>query len=721
MKLGSNQQLKIADTTGTPVTSFDSLGNATLSGQLTTKDIVVNQNATFNGNLIQTNGINAIPDQGSIVPNSGFEVNSDADTMPDTWSCVNTGTSTGSCARDATTYNQGSASIAVTKTNTTSQTQFVSGCFPITSENRYNVNMRVLGNDALSTSQFFIGIWGYTNKTDCTNNTNAVDYQVGSAVTTSWSTLSTTTPLLGATITWARAGGYVAGIARTVNVDALRVTPNQLTRSMDIAENYYVSSPLISGTLVQIAPNNTSAVEKTTVEANRTMIGVVSTNPAMVLGEGIANESMLTPITLTGRIPVIVSNQNGIITNGDAITGSATPGVGTKAIDSGIIVGKALESFTPDDATCQEASSLDAMQWPQDDGTNPNKPCFKLPDGTYVGKIMTFANVGWFEPVVQNELKTKTLYADRIITSGGELTATGSAQTINYITNITQIASASATPTVDLTPSLDASTAALLASLSQSVSSLTAPNIDLSGKSITASAITLHDSLSVLGNTTLGETSIAGSLLVDASIRISDTGIETISEPLYLNKSKFANVDIMAGTLVITTSGDVVISGNLIVTGILGASTIRPTVGDLTLSLEHTTASSSSESAFGKLIVKGKEAHTVEFDEQGNIIASGSATVARLNITNMMDTLSTESAIASSSATIGSTILAAGQTELTVFTSAVTEKSLIYVTPQSSTNNQVLYVTTKTPGIGFTVNIDTAITKDVKFNWWIVN
>jgi hypothetical protein len=722
MKLGSNQQLKIADTNGTPTTTFDSLGNATLSGQLTTKDIVVNQNATFNGNLIQTNGINAIPDQGSIVPNSGFEVNSNASSMPDTWSCVNTGTSTGSCTRDTTAFNQGSASLAITKTNTTSQTQFVSGCFPVTSENRYNVNMRVVGSGPLSPSQFFIGLWGYTNKTDCTNNANATEYQNGHAVATSWSTLSETTPLLGSSITWARAGGYITNIAGTVNVDALRVTPNQLTRSMDIAENYYVSSPLASGTLVEIAQNNASGVEKATAEANRTMIGIVSTNPAMILGDGIANENMLTPIALTGRIPAIVSSQNGVITNGDAITGSTLAGVGTKAIDSGVIVGKALEPFAPSDATCQEASSLDAIPWPQDDGTNSAKPCFKLPDGTYVGKIMVFANVGWFEPEVQNEVKTKTLYADRIITSGGELTATGSAQTINtYITNITQIASSSATPTVDLTPTLDASTAALLASLSQSVSSLTAQNIDLTGKSITASTMTLHDSLSVLGNTTLGETSIAGSLLVDASIRISDTGIETISEPLYLNKSKFANVDIMNGALVITTSGDVIVSGNLTVKGILGASTIRPTVDNLTLSLEHTTASASSESGFGKLIVKGKEAHTVEFDEQGNIIASGSATVARLNITNMMDTLSTQSAVASSSATIGSTILGAGQTELTVFTNAVTDKSLIYVTPQSSTNNQVLYVTTKTPGIGFTVNIDAAINKDVKFNWWIVN
>ncbi|KKR01929.1 MAG: seg, partial [Microgenomates group bacterium GW2011_GWC1_39_12] len=717
MKLDTGKQFKITDNAGTPVTTFDNLGNATISGKLTTNNIAVSQNATFNGNILQTNGINALPDQGSIIPNSGFEVNIDNDsTMPDTWSCVNTGSSAGSCSLDAINYNQGNASLAVIKTNATNQIQFMSTCVPVTSGNTYNVNMRSLGNASLTTSQFFLGLWGYTNKTDCENNTNATGYHTGRAISTSWATETTTTAALGASITWARAGGYVTGVARTVYVDALRTVASSLTTSMDIAENYYVSSPLLPGTLVQIAPNNTSAVEKATQEANRTMIGVVSTNPAMILGAGIADESMLTPIALTGRIPAIVSSQNGVIINGDAITVSTTSGIGTKSIDSGVIVGKALEAFTPIDATCTEVSSFESIIWPDDDGTNPQKPCFKLPDGTYVGKIMTFANVGWYEPEIQNEVKANTLYADRIITSGGELTATSSSQTINnFITNITQITSSSAIPTVDLTPSLDASTAALLASLSQSVSSLTAENIDLSGKSITASAITLHDNLSVLGNTTLGETSIAGSLLIDGSIRISETGIETITESLYLNKSKLANIDMMAGTLVITTSGDVVVSGNLFVAGILGASTIKPIDGNLTLSLEQT----ASASGFGKLIIQGIDEKTVVFDEQGNITASGSATFAKLNISGMDDTTATLSA--TSSATIGEATLPAGITTVSIETTAVTDQSLIYVTPQSSTNNQVLYVKTKSPGFGFTVNIDAAITKGVKFNWWIVN
>jgi hypothetical protein len=363
---------------------------------------------------------------------------------------------------------------------------------------------------------------------------------------------------------------------------------------------------------------------------------------------------------------------------------------------------------------------LEAIQWPDDDGTNPAKPCFTLPDGTYIGKIMAFVNVGWWEPEVQNEVKARTLYADRIITSSGEVLATQSAQTVNYITNITNIvATPSATPTPDVTPALDASTSALLSSLSQSVSVFTADNIDLSGRSLTIASATLHNNLSVLGTATLGETSIAGSLLVDASVRVSGNGIETITEPLYLNRSKFADVDILAGTLVVTTSGDVVVTGNLLIKGILGVSTIAPASDNLTISLKR--EKEGTASAFGKLIIKGIADKSVEIDEQGNIVASGSATVTRLNISDMSDSTSTKSAEATPSATIGTALLPAGQKGLFVETSAITEKSLIYITPISSTGNQVLYVKTKSTGSGFTIDIDTVIDRDIKFNWWIVN
>ncbi len=338
-----------------------------------------------------------------------------------------------------------------------------------------------------------------------------------------------------------------------------------------------------------------------------------------------------------------------------------------------------------------------------------------LGNATLSGQLEAESIVVHENATVEGDLTTETLYADRIITPEGELTASQSA---TYITNITNVI---ATASADMTSILDASTSALLASLSSSVAPFTEPDIDLSGKTITADAVTLHNALSVLGAATLGDTSVAGSLMVDAAMQLNDVGINSLSDTLYINNLKLANVDILGGTLVITTDGNVVVTGNLAVSGnlqvggILGASTIRPTTDNLTVSLEKT----SSASAFGKLIVKGVEDKQVEIDEQGNLVASGSATVAKLNISAMDDL--TASTSATSSATIGEAVLVAGTKTKVIETTAITEQSLIYVTPLSSTNNQVLYITDKVPNTGFVVNVDTALGKDVQFNWWIIN
>jgi len=64
----------------------------------------------------------------------------------------------------------------------------------------------------------------------------------------------------------------------------------------------------------------------------------------------------------------------------------------------------------------------------------------------------------------------------------------------------------------------------------------------------------------------------------------------------------------------------------------------------------------------------------------------------------------------------------------------ITEKTLIYITPITDTENKVLYVKSKHPkqecdlydtsckeAGWFKVAINTPITTPIKFNWWIVN
>jgi hypothetical protein len=60
-------------------------------------------------------------------------------------------------------------------------------------------------------------------------------------------------------------------------------------------------------------------------------------------------------------------------------------------------------------------------------------------------------------------------------------------------------------------------------------------------------------------------------------------------------------------------------------------------------------------------------------------------------------------------------------TSITIANTRVTADSLIYITPVSSTDNQVLYVLDKLPGASFTVALDSPLSQPAEFNWWIIN
>jgi len=174
----------------------------------------------------------------------------------------------------------------------------------------------------------------------------------------------------------------------------------------DLGENYQISGTVLRGGLVSV--NNTLA--KTAIASSLTqlsLIGVVSTKPGAVMdvdgGFQVGSDTKPTythekaPIALVGAVPTLVTSQNGSINMGDAIGISNISGFGAKMITAGNIVGKALEKLETGNA-CQTASSIKSIVWPEDDGKNSKKPCFKLPDGTYVGKIMVAVNVSWYDP-----------------------------------------------------------------------------------------------------------------------------------------------------------------------------------------------------------------------------------------------------------------------------------------------------------------------------------
>ncbi len=76
------------------------------------------------------------------------------------------------------------------------------------------------------------------------------------------------------------------------------------------------------------------------------LLGVVSTSPNEVIGQVFSPSENPRPVSLNGRVPVKVNDQNGAIHAGDYLMPSDTPGVAMKADHSGWAIGVALSDFT---------------------------------------------------------------------------------------------------------------------------------------------------------------------------------------------------------------------------------------------------------------------------------------------------------------------------------------------------------------------------------------
>ena len=251
-----------------------------------------------------------------------------------------------------------------------------------------------------------------------------------------------------------------------------------------------------------------------------------------------------------------------------------------------------------------------------------------------------------------------------------------------------------------------------------------------------AHEVTISKTLSVAGRTVLSDVGITGSAtigLMNINGLANEEGtsyasISTSSGPLMLQPQGFNGIDMMNGKLSIDTKGNLKLNGNAVfakdvtIKGTLSANTIAPIPGsDLVFSIGKTQHNE-------KLSVNNADGQTVlHVNQKGDLRSSGSGQFANITIVRgaQADTSLTQT-IAHSSA--GNGIIKARQTERTILTNYVTKNSLIYVTATSDTQRAIPYVArqsahnpaTNTNG-SFTVQIPSGVSKDITFNWWIVN
>jgi len=222
-----------------------------------------------------------------------------------------------------------------------------------------------------------------------------------------------------------------------------------------------------------------------------------------------------------------------------------------------------------------------------------------------------------------------------------------------------------------------------------------------------ADFVTINQYLAVIGTATITTLDVTNGLYTNT---ISSKDNLLAIQPLG------GIINLANNTLIVDSSGQVAINGDLTVSGKLLAESASIN------SLELGTPSATS-SALGKLLAI--------YNEQGiavaTIDASGSANLA--DLTTRLITIASSGVATPSSAlatdvttnaTAGNSVLVAPNTELTINSPYVTGQTLVYLTPTGNSDNKVLFVKSKAEG-SFTVAIDQPITTDITFQWWIIN
>jgi len=287
------------------------------------------------------------------------------------------------------------------------------------------------------------------------------------------------------------------------------------------------------------------------------------------------------------------------------------------------------------------------------------------------------------------------------------------------------------------------------------------------------SHLAIQGDLTVLGTATLANAFVTTSLNIGGNLVLEKNAVNTFSGPLYIQNLGFGGVDILAGKITIDRHGNAVFGADVEIHGRLAAKELRPLEGqDMVINLANLPtpdfqsekssdsgtpnsdfllahqASTLVDSGFGKLLIKGINNEIVAAIDAsgsalfaGDLVASGSGTFEKLIIASQEASQSGEiiPGVWVTNASAGSAVLPAGNTETIIYSPKVKEESLVYLTPLSSTQNNVLYVKAKKATSGecklettpnptslkdcgwFKVGVDHPLAKEVKFNWWIID
>jgi hypothetical protein len=530
-----------------------------------------------------------------------------------------------------------------------------------------------------------------------------------------------------------------------------------------------------------IQPSAGNSATKATADSKP--IGVTSDNPTVIGGDTAnclatddgtcqkAFEDSHILVGMIGQIRTYVSTENGPINLGDPLTiSSTTPGIAMKATKAGYTIGTALENYSGSDtvrinvyinpswydpdlqltSTGQvnvnynidpavlaelgysgSKNEIEAATYSLTDSAGKTITRLgqyaQLAVGRITAGLVSTTNLiadnivakntksksiqtAVISPlsdisdtiVVDGNLKAKdasfsSVYADKIVSPEGDLGTVMTDKIAALRNEIRATIASLGTTAAESTPS------ALVADSAGWTFDAGTSQVTITGSLSLSDNLIVGSKLAVIGDSQLGNAFITGTLTA-GQIAIKDNLIETVNSALYLQPSGLGSVDIMNHTLVVAENGDVTINGNLNLNGALTAQT-----------------ASVSGSLFGNLIA-ASEITTKKLTADKINIATDSASPIIASAVIASDSAAISSI--SSNATAGTVTLPAGKTELAIYNPQVTSSSMVYLTPNGSTQNQVIYVKNKNIGDSvpsFTVGIDSTLPSDLSINWWIIN
>jgi len=116
---------------------------------------------------------------------------------------------------------------------------------------------------------------------------------------------------------------------------------SEMVETYDTGSNGGIDWNKVKGNITKLVKSNTTY--------QNTVIGIVSdnNNDFSSTGYNIKEKDNPMPIAMNGRVPVKISSSSEEIKIGDYLTSSTDVGKATKAIESGYVIGKALENWSP--------------------------------------------------------------------------------------------------------------------------------------------------------------------------------------------------------------------------------------------------------------------------------------------------------------------------------------------------------------------------------------